>query len=155
MEKQGHSWGAFAQTLVLGLVVLITALFVLEVGGRAQEKKGNWVVAWTTSMIGLAQTPGGRGATPQPMTLTNATVRMIVRPTIGGNGVRVRIDNTFGTAPLAIGAGSVGVSLARRGLVEGSAVKLTFGGSPTATVPAGQRLMSDQAMLKVKAGQDI
>ena len=155
MQTRTRSWGAVAQTLLLGLLVLLTALFVLEIGGRAQEKKGNWVVAWTTSMVGLAQTAGGRGGTPEPMTLTNATVRMIVRPTIGGDSVRVRVDNTFGTAPLTIGGGSIGISLVRRGLIDGSVVKLTFGGSPTVTVPAGKRVMSDQATLKVQAGQDL
>src|SRR5271167_4268554 len=107
MQQQARSRGAVAQTVLRGLVVCLVVFFVVEVSGRAQEKRGNWVVAWTTSMVGLAQN----------VTLTDATVRMIVRPTISGNAVRVRLDNTFGTAPLTIGAGYVGISLARRGLV--------------------------------------
>jgi len=65
------------------------------------------------------------------------------------------VDNTFGTSPLTIGAGTVGLSLGRRGLTEGTGAKLTFGGSSSVTIPAGKRMMSDQAMLKVRAGQDV
>jgi len=89
-------------------------------------------------MVSLAQSAGGRGGTPEPVTFTNATLRMIVRPTLSGSAVRVRVDNTFGTAPLTIGAAGVGISLARRGLVEGTSVKLTFGGSPSVTIQAGK-----------------
>jgi lysophospholipase L1-like esterase len=158
MQKAARSWDRALQAILLAVLALVIALVGLQVGGRAQERNGNWVVAWTTSMVSLAQTGGaggGRGGAPEPVTLTNATTRMIVRPTIGGTAVRVRVDNTFGTSPLVIGGGSVGISLARRGLVEGSLVKLTFNGSPTVTVPAGKRVMSDAAQLKVQASQDI
>jgi lysophospholipase L1-like esterase len=137
--------GAVARTAPVGLAVCLVVFFTLGVSGGAQEKKGHWVVAWTTSMVGLAQN----------VTLTNATVRMIVRPTLQGNAVRIRLDNTFGTTPLTIGAGYVGISLARRGLVEGSNVKLTFGGSPSVTIAAGQRVLSDQATFRVEAWQDV
>jgi lysophospholipase L1-like esterase len=137
------------------LAAVVLAIFALGVGGRAQERSGRWVVAWTTAMVSLAQTPGGRGSTPELVTFTNATLRMIVRPTLSGSAVRVRIDNTFGTAPLTIGAAGVGISLARRGLIEGTSVRLTFGGSTSVTIPAGKRMMSDQTPLKVQAGQDV
>src|SRR5580704_8407035 len=137
--------GAVARTAPVGLAVCLVVFFTLGVSGGAQEKKGHWVVAWTTSMVGLAQN----------VTLTNATVRMIVRPTLQGNAVRIRLDNTFGTTPLTIGAGYVGISLAGRGLVEGSNVKLTFGGSPSITIAAGQRVLSDQATFRVEAWQDV
>jgi lysophospholipase L1-like esterase len=145
MRKQPRPWNAVGRTVLPGVTALLVALFMLEANGRAQPGKGNWVVAWTTSMVGLAQN----------VTLTNATVRMTVRPTITGSAVRVRLDNTFGTTPLTIGAGYVGISLARRGLVEGSNVKLTFGGSPSVTIAAGQRALSDQIMFRVEAWQDV
>ena len=143
------------RTSIAVVVAICLAVFALAVGGSAQEKSGSWVVAWTTSMVSLAQNAGGRGGTPELVTFSNATLRMIVRPTLSGGAVRVRVDNTFGTAPLNIGAGAVGLSLSRRGLVEGTSVKLTFGGSSSVTIPAGKRMMSDQAMLKVQAGQDV
>src|SRR5580704_14685533 len=148
MHTRGRSSAAI-------LVAICLALFALGAGGSAQEKSGSWIVAWTTSMVSLAQNAGGRGGTPELVTFSNATLRMIVRPTLGGSAVRVRVDNTFGTSPLTIGAGTVGLSLGRRGLIEGTGAKLTFGGSSSVTIPAGKRMMSDQAMLKVRAGQDV
>lgn len=135
---------------------ILLVVLGLAVGGSAQEPRGNWVVAWTTSMAGLAQSSGGgAGGTPTPLGLTDATIRMIVRPTISGGAVRVRLENTFGKEPLTIGGGFVGASLARRGLIEGTNTKLTFGGSPTVTIPAGKQVQSDPAMLKVEGRQDI
>src|SRR5471030_987174 len=136
------------RTSIAVVVAICLAVFALAVGGSAQEKSGSWVVAWTTSMVSLAQNAGDRGGTPELVTFSNATLRMIVRPTLSGGAVRVRVDNTFGMAPLNVGAGAVGLSLSRRGLVEGTSVKLTFGGSSSVTIPAGKRMMSDQAMLK-------
>ena len=40
--------------------------------------------------------------------ITNATVRMIARVTIPGDSVRIRLDNTFGTAPVTFGSVTVG-----------------------------------------------
>src|SRR4030095_8793552 len=52
---------------------------------------------------------GGRGGFAPPTTLTNQTVRQIVRTSIGGSRVRVVLSNVFGTAPLEIGGGYIGV----------------------------------------------
>src|SRR5207244_444011 len=40
----------------------------------------------------------------------NQTLRAIVHTSVGGDEIRVRIANTFGTGPLAIGAAHVAVS---------------------------------------------
>ena len=57
-----------------------------------------WVTAWATSQQGLA-----------PAKISNATVRMIARVTVPGDSVRVRLDNTFGTAPVMFGKASIGL----------------------------------------------
>jgi hypothetical protein len=76
-------------------IALIAALGLgLGVASGAQPTKSGWVAAWGFSIQGLA---------PAATVVTNETVRMIARPTISGERVRVRLDNTFGTVPLTIG----------------------------------------------------
>src|SRR5438105_3855839 len=76
--------------------VLIVALALGIGGGLAHDaaaKKAQWVAAWGFSIQGLS-----------PMLLNDQTVRMIARPTVSGSALRVRVDNTFGTSPLVVGA---------------------------------------------------
>ena len=110
----------------------------------AQGDKGRWIAAWASSMQGL-----------DPSTLTNASVRMIARSSVDGTAVRIRLENTFGTTPVAIGEAYVAIRARLAGIVEGSAVRLTFAGSPTVTIPAGGHVDSDAATLRVRAGQDL
>jgi len=124
---------------------MLAALFVLMPNVGAQTQKGRWVAAWGSSMQGLEPNT----------TLTNASVRMIARSSLDGGAVRVRLENTFGTAPLLIGGAYVALRASLAGLVEGSAVRVTFNGSPTVTIPAGGTTTSDAAALPVRAGQDV
>ena len=117
----------------------------LSLSAGAQAKRANWIVAWGSSMQGRAQNA----------TLTNATVRMVARPTIGGDSVRVRLENTFGKEAVTIGAASVALRSRLAGLVAGSSTPLTFGGVPSVTIPAGGKIVSDEARFKVDAFEDI
>ena len=113
--------------------------------GSAQEAEAaRWVTAWATSQQAL-------GAT----TITNATVRMIARVTAGGESVRVRLDNTFGTDPLIIGAAYVGPVMRGAALGPGSNRPLRFGGSPSVTVAPGGTVQSDPVPMRVIARQDL
>ncbi len=114
-------------------------------GGSAQETEGTrWVTAWATSQQGLGTTR-----------ITNATVRMIARVTAGGESVRVRLDNTFGTDPLVIGAAYVGPVMRGAALTPGSNRTVRFGGSPSVTVAPGGTVESDPVPMRVIARQDL
>ena len=58
--------------------------------------------------------------------VTNTTVRMIARVTIAGDAVRIRLDNTFGTAPLSIGKAYVGQRIQGAALAPGSNRQVSF-----------------------------
>jgi hypothetical protein len=58
------------------------------------------VSAWTTSLFLSTPLPGFPAESP----ITEKTVRVITRPTIGGQRLRVRLSNEFGTTPLTIAA---------------------------------------------------
>jgi lysophospholipase L1-like esterase len=80
---------------------------------------------------------------------------MIVRPTISGEHVRVKIENTLGQAPVVFSSAYLGVAGSGAALVAGSNVPLRFGGSPTLTLAPGAGAYSDPVRLRVKAFQRL
>jgi lysophospholipase L1-like esterase len=105
----------------------------------------HWVASWATAQ----QIPEPRNALP-PEALHDATLRQIVRLSLGGGSLRVHISNVFGTAPLHLTA----VHIARPGAVPGSIDTasdhaLTFSGRADATIPAGADDISDPVEFRV------
>ena len=94
------------------------------------------VPTWTAS-------PQTLGPTETPVTFNNQTVRQIVHTTVGGNRVRIRLSNEFGTTPLVIGAASIAQQLQNATVVGGSSRTLTFSGRLGITIPPGAPALSD------------
>jgi lysophospholipase L1-like esterase len=97
---------------------------------------------------------GGRGFAP-PTTLTNQTIRQIVRTSIGGNRVRIVLSNAFGTAPIDVGAGHVALRDKEAAIVASSAKPLTVSGASAFTVLAGATVVSDPIDLVVAPVSDL
>ena len=85
----------------------------------------------------------------------NQTIREIVHTSVGGSQVRVRISNTFGSAPLVIGAAHVAVTSSGSSIVPSTDRALTFGGRTSVTIPAGAPALSDPVDLHVQPVSDI
>src|SRR5512134_1960739 len=85
----------------------------------------------------------------------NQTLREIVRTSIGGDYVRVRIANTFGTDALVIGAASVAASGSGSKIVPGTAHTLTFSGRTSMSIPPGAPVLSDPVRLNVTPLSDL
>ncbi len=98
---------------------------------------------------------GGRGGFAPPTTLTNQTIRQIVRTSIGGSRVRVVLSNAFGTAPIEIGAGHVALRDKDTAIVASSAKKLTVDGASTFSVLAGATVVTDAVDLAVAPVSDL
>ena len=118
------------------------------------------MTTWATATFPLAsqaepgtgQTPAGQ---PPPPRFSNQTLRQVVHTSLGGEQVRVVLTNTFGTAPLDIGAGRVALRLKESEIVPESSRALTFGGRSSASVPAGAVMVSDPVTLTVPALSDL
>jgi len=87
--------------------------------------------------------------------LADQTVRMIVRTSIGGRRVRVRLANAFGGTTVSIGAAHVARRDSGSAVVAGSDRPLLFGGKPTTLLYAGQSLISDPVDLEVPPLTDL
>ncbi|WP_427118179.1 GDSL-type esterase/lipase family protein [Pseudarthrobacter scleromae] len=84
----------------------------------------------------------------------NQTLRVVTKPTFGGERVRVRISNALGDRPLVLESATV--ALAGSGAeVTGPVVVLSFNGQASVTIPAGQTVLSDPAALTVKAFESL
>ena len=147
------------------------------------DRQDNWVPTWATAQqlvrtpppaftpaptppaqaaTGLAATSssaqrgrGPAGAIFRVTTLSNQTVRMVVRTSIGGRRTRVRLSNAFGSTPVIVGS----AHLARRGtgssIVAGTDRALTFAGQASFTMMPGVVVVSDPVDLEVPALADF
>jgi lysophospholipase L1-like esterase len=103
--------------------------------------------------------PGGPGRRfpipPPPPTLRNQTVRMIVRTSIGGKTLRIRLSNAFGASTLTIGDAHIALREKDSAIIPASDQAITFSGKSTATIYAGQVLLSDPVNLEVGPSTDL
>lgn len=123
----------------------LAMLLCVEIWAGDSSYRGHWVSAWSTAVHAPLPFPG---LPPSPV-FENQTVRMIVRPTIGGERLRIRFSNAFGATSLKIGSAHVALSSKASAIVPNSDHALTFAGKASVTVPAGAPILSDPIDLKV------
>ncbi len=131
-------------------------LMGLAVCGAAHAGRSLQPAAWVGSWASSQQIPEPHNALAAE-DLRDATLRQIVRLTIGGQDVRVRLSNAFGTEPLHIASVHIARPLSpSAGSVDISTDKaLTFSGSPDVTIPAGADYISDPVAFPVAALSDL
>jgi lysophospholipase L1-like esterase len=89
------------------------------------------------------------------LNFNNQTLRQIVRVSIGGERIRVVLSNTFGTAPLPVGAAHVALRDKEAAIAPMSDRTLTFGGAGSAIIPPGAVMISDPVSLRVPPLADL
>jgi len=101
----------------------------------------------------------GQASAPPPLpplqTLNNQTIRMILRTSIGGKRVRVKLANAFNGTPVEIGAAHIAIRDSESAIVAGSDRALTFGGQPTFRMWPGAVVVSDPVDLTVAPLTDL
>src|SRR3954454_5758030 len=143
-----------AASAALALVPLSAALTGWSsAGGNHPPAAARWVNAWQGSPVGGGTIPGA--SCPADKGLNNQTVRNIVFLSAGGDRVRVRLTNAFGTKPLSVGAASVALAGAGAATVVGSDRALRFGGRGSILIAAGGEALSDPVRLRVRALQKL
>ena len=129
------------------LAFIVAAALSLTAGAGAKAQALAWISSWTAS----PQAP--RGALPG--SLANRTIRQIVHLSLGGDRVRIRLSNEFGSRPLLIGAASIAIAGRDSDIVAASLRPLTFGGSTSVIIPPGAPVLSDPAELDAAALSDL
>ncbi|MEV4147114.1 GDSL-type esterase/lipase family protein [Amycolatopsis sp. NPDC049691] len=101
-----------------------------------------WFTSWAQSQDGRADAP-----------VSGQSLRMITHLSQGGDAVRVRLQNTFGTGPLTIDHATAGLSTSGAGV--SGARDLTFAGRPAVTIPAGGEVWSDETRLATRPDTNL
>ena len=133
------------------IALVFVALLNSAIGAENSKPGGHWVSAWSTAVHAPLPFPN----LPPPPVFENQTVRQIVKPTIGGDRVRIRFSNAFGGSAVTIGAAHVALAQQGGSVVPESDRTLTFGGRPSVTIPPGAPVLSDPVDLKVAAFSEI
>lgn len=127
--------------IALLTVVSVAAAVVASAPGAAGAGRA-WFTSWAQSQDGRADAP-----------VTSQTLRMITHLSQGGEAVRVRLQNTFGTGPLTVGHATAGLTTA--GAAVDRPHDLTFAGNRAVTIPAGGEVWSDETRLATRPDTNL
>ena len=131
------------------IILALVFTFLLPVLSPAAFAQDHWVGTWATAPITMPPTGEGSAA------FNNQTLRQIVRVSIGGRLVRVRLSNAFGAQPLAVGSAHIALRSAGAAIKPGSDRTLTFGGAKSTIIWPGALMVSDAVELDVPALADL
>jgi len=163
-----HGYGLLAAmvTLVVAVSAAIYVGVTLDDGSRhtkavsrargdsgnavAPASTGAWVGTWAASPV------DGEPGT-QAKGLAGRSLRNVVHTAAGGTSARVTLSNLYGKQPLTIAHASIAVAAAENSAAADASTmrRLTFGGSPSVTIPAGRQIVSDAVRVTVPRDTDI
>jgi lysophospholipase L1-like esterase len=139
------------QTCVALALVLVTLVATSPSAAQTSTPTQHWVSAWSAAVHSTLPFPG----LPPTPAFENQTIRMVVRPTIGGERLRILFSNAFGTDALAIGSAHIAITRQGASIVPGSDHVLTFGGRSSVSIPPGSPMLSDPIHLEVPAFTEL
>ena len=119
--------------------------------GVAKAQTGipeRWSAGW-----GCA--PAGPPPPASLLTFTNQTLRLIVRTSLGGNRIRIRLSNEMGDTELRVGSARVALRAGGAVITAGTSRQLTFSGRTSVTIPAGAPVVSDPVALPTAPFTDL
>lgn len=120
------------------------ALPALAQAGRAPA----WYAVW-----GCA--PAGPPPAASTLSISNQTLRLVVRASHAAGRLRVRLSNEMGSSDLRLGGAHIGLRSAGANLYAGTSRQLSFGGRPGIVIPAGAPVLSDPVDLAIGAFADL
>jgi lysophospholipase L1-like esterase len=128
-------------TRLLGLALCVG----LAWPAAAATSPPTWTGSWATALV-----PTDAANLPAPQ--GELTIRQVVRLGAGGPRLRLRLANTFGTAPLRIDGARVALAAAPggSGIVAETDRAVTFDGQAGVTIPPGATWLSDPVNLPVE-----
>lgn len=125
------------------LMAAVSVVGVVPAEAHSAVPRGHWTQTWGAAV----QRPvdGSEGDAPNwsKRGFRGESVRQVVRISVGGSRVRIRLSNRFGSRPLRVDGAVVARSGGRGQAWPGTTRKLTFRHSGSTVVPAGREAVSD------------
>jgi lysophospholipase L1-like esterase len=143
---------------------IVCAFALLLVGEAAPENPGSQALAVRSGVahgqaakqwIGTWATAAQAFLPSSLQTYRNQSLRLIVHTSAAGTNVRIKVSNTFGDAPLVIGAAHIAHRTAGAKIDPQSDRVLRFQGKSSTTIAAGTMAVSDPVELDVPALSDL
>lgn len=112
------------------------------------QPETRWVGSWAS-----AQAPVDVHDALPTTALKDVTLRQVVRTSVGGSRVRIRVSNAFGTAPLSIAGMNIARALSpSSSRIDPSTIhNVAFAAARDVIVPAGAEYVSDAVDMRVPA----
>ena len=110
----------------------------------------HWVGTWATAPQNVV-----KSYMPYNNNMTNRSVRQVVKVSIGGSAIRLKLTNELSTEPLEIRSVYIATALDSCDIVEKSAKYLQFGKKYKVTIPAGKAVWSDALKFNLKPLQRV
>ncbi len=145
------------RTTSLAAMTVTACLACAQPQGQAPAPVGSahWVATWTGSQQDAPPPPVSRDSVDRIPTLADRTMRLIVRTSVGGDNVRIRLSNEYGKRPLVIGSAHIAVRDSGAAINASSDHALTFGGRPTLRLMPGAVALSDPLAMSVAPLHDL
>ncbi|WP_405727675.1 SGNH/GDSL hydrolase family protein [Streptomyces sp. NBC_01537] len=135
-----------AAGVVAALVMAICGPLTASSAAQVQAPAGTG----THSVVTWGASADRQGAGP-----ADRSYRLIVRTSVGGTNMRIRLSNAFGDHPVTFASAYAGLRKQGAELVSGSNRRLSFAGAASITVPAGETVLSDRLPGKLAAQSDL
>ncbi len=133
------------------LIAASCLIAAVAMPSRAQQApQRRWVGTWAASPQSAATS-----GPPSVAVVRDQTIREVVRVSMGGDTLRIRLSNEFGSAPLVIGAARIALSAGGGAIQPGTTRVLTFGGDSSVRIPPRAPALSDPVVLRVPPLTDL
>ncbi len=131
--------------IILRCIGLFTTLVC---GNIFAESK--WVGTWSAAqqLVEAANMPPAPG-------LTNNSLRQLIRVSIGGDTLRVKFSNDFGTSPVTLNSVKIAASTGGGAIPTATTKELRFGGNTTVTLSANSSAYSDPIAFPLTPRMDL
>ncbi len=123
----------------------IIALIVLFCAIMTHATAQNWIGTWATAPQTVV-----KAYMPYNNNMTNRSVRQIVKVSIGGDVIRLKLSNIYSMQPVVIRSVYIAHAKDSFAIDAKTAKYLKFGDSYKTTIPAGKSIVSDALKFDLK-----
>jgi lysophospholipase L1-like esterase len=124
------------------LAVLLIALIFTACRATLPPGKPNFETIWIGTWVTAPQLVEPANRPPAPG-LSHNTLRQVIHVSLGGDLLRARFSNEFGTDPVTLKAVNIAASAGGSAVDPNTGQTLKFGAKPEVTIQPGQTAVSD------------
>jgi len=132
------------------IILFLSFISIIIILSFSDKQNNKWVTAWGTA----PQLVEPHNMPPEPGLSFN-TIRQIVRISIGGDILRLKLSNEYGNEDLEINAVTIAISKGNGVIDKNTLKKVKFNGRKKVIIQAGKNIISDPINFSVNPRTDI